>query len=66
MLTSSFPQRVILQDLGGGIVNAIQNGNTSLTITNVSYDLTTIDYFGRVTGGTATGAALRGGTLTVC
>jgi hypothetical protein len=48
---------VILQDLGGGIVNAIQNGNTSFTITNVSYDLTTIDYFGRVTGGTATGAA---------
>ena len=47
---------VILQDLGGGIVNAIHNGNTSLTITNVSYDLTTIDYFGRVTGSTTTSA----------
>ena len=48
---------VILQDLGGGIVNAIHNGNTALTITNVSYDLTTIDYFGRVTGSTTTGAS---------
>lgn len=47
---------VILQDLGGGVVNAIHNGNTALTITNVSYDLTTIDYFGRVTGKTTTGA----------
>ena len=49
---------VILKDLGGGIVNAIHNGNTSFTITNVSYDLTTIDYFGRVTGSatTATGS----------
>jgi hypothetical protein len=49
---------VILQDLGGGIVNAIHNGNTAFTITNVSYDLTTIDYFGRVTGSatTATGS----------
>jgi len=49
---------VILQDLGGGIVNAIHNGNTAFTITNVSYDLTTIDYYGRVTGNatTATGS----------
>jgi len=47
---------VILQNLGGGIVNAIHNGNTSFTITNVSYDLTTIDYFGRVTGSTTTAA----------
>jgi len=47
---------VILQDLGGGIVNAIHNGNTSLTITKVSYDLTTIGYFGRVTGSATTGA----------
>ncbi|SNB45428.1 hypothetical protein SAMN06269301_0841 [Geobacter sp. DSM 9736] len=47
---------VILQDLGGGIVNAIHNGNTAFTITNVSYDLTTIDYFGRVTGSTTTAA----------
>jgi hypothetical protein len=45
---------VILQDLGGGIVNAIHNGNTAFTITNVSYDLTTIDYFGRLTGSTTT------------
>lgn len=48
---------VILQDLGGGVVNAIHNGNPALTITNVSYDLTTIDYFGRVTGSTTTGAS---------
>ena len=48
---------VILQDLGGGIVNAIHNGNTAFTITNVSYDLTTIDYFGRVTGNTTTATA---------
>jgi len=49
---------VILKDLGGGIVNSVHNGNTSFTITNVSYDLTTIDYFGRVTGSatTATGS----------
>ncbi len=47
---------VILQDLGGGVVNAIHNGNTEFTITNVNYDLTTIDYFGRVTGNAATAA----------
>jgi len=49
---------VILKDLGGGIVNAVHNGNTSFTITNVSCDLTTIGYFGRVTGSatTATGS----------
>ncbi|BDV41516.1 hypothetical protein GURASL_04390 [Geotalea uraniireducens] len=45
---------VILQDLGGGIVNAIHNGNSAFTITSVNYDLTTIDYFGRVTGNSTT------------
>lgn len=47
---------VILKDLGGGVVNAVHNGNASFTITNVSYDPTTIDYFGRVTGSATTGA----------
>ena len=47
---------IVLQDLGGGIVNAIHNGNSAFTITNVSYDTTTIDYFGRVTGSTTTAA----------
>lgn len=54
---------IVLQDLGGGIVNAIHSGNTAFTITNVSYDLTTIDYFGRVTG-SATTAAGSVGSLT--
>jgi hypothetical protein len=40
---------IVLRDLGGGIVNAVQTGNTQFTITNVAIDITTISYYGQVT-----------------
>ncbi len=47
---------IVLKDLGGGIVNAVHDSNPDFTITSVATDLTTISYFGQVTGKAATAA----------
>ena len=47
---------IILKDLGGGIVTAMQAGDTAFTITNVATDITTITYYGQVTTRTQTAA----------
>jgi hypothetical protein len=41
---------IVLKDLAGGVLAAIQNSNINFTITNVSYTPVTIDYYGNVTG----------------
>jgi hypothetical protein len=48
---------IILKDLGGGVLAAIQNANFSFTITNVSTTPVTISYYGNVTGDSKTGVA---------
>lgn len=44
--------KVVLQDLGGGIVGAIQRANPAFTISDVKFDNTTISYYGQDTSRT--------------
>lgn len=39
--------QVILQDLGGGVVGAMQQANAGFTVSDVSLDNTTISYYGQ-------------------
>jgi hypothetical protein len=48
---------IVLKDIGGGIVNTVHNSNPSLTITNVTTDITTISYYGQLTTQTANAAS---------
>lgn len=45
---------IVLKDLAGGVLAAIQNSNVKFTVTNVSYTPVTIDYYGNVTGNPTT------------
>ena len=42
---------IVLKDLGGGVVGAIQGTNSQLSISNVSTDGPTISYYGQQAGG---------------
>jgi len=46
--------QVVLGDLGGGIVGAVQSGNPSLTVSDVKTSTTTISYYGQDTSKTTT------------
>jgi len=54
---------IILKDIGGGIVAAVQSANIGFTVTNVSLGTVTIDYYGRMTGNAATQNAAQTQTL---
>lgn len=54
---------LVLKDLGGGAVSAIQWANIGFTVTNVSLTPVTIDYYGRLVASAAVGDAMQVQTL---
>lgn len=54
---------LILKDLGGGVVSAIQRANIGFTVTNVSLTPVTIDYYGRLVGSATVQDAMQVQTL---
>ena len=54
---------LVLKDLGGGAVSAIQRANIGFTVTNVSLTPVTIDYYGRLVGSATVQDAMQVQTL---
>ena len=54
---------LVLKDIGGGAVSAIQRANIGFTVTNVALTAVTIDYYGRLVGSATVQDAAQVATL---